>query len=280
MRLHFDMTRAQSRAAFEEFVAERGPALTRLRDVMAADGLDPARMLDGSVESLVPLWQWVVSHLTGREDPGATDPASVPREVWPSWERYTWEEERTLSLESLVLLDGLVSYLAEVVMARVPAARWDIVHHKIKRYVVNNHPMLTVGPCAVHAFLPGYPCVQARRTLRGTERSADDAMAGHAKRLIGQLVAAQVPVVADPQVEAEPEVEVEDIRAEGWDYDFEVSLGEEIAHDRSDEVEELVEVLAREQGVEQVVREDREVIFVDAPSWSAEQVHAWFTVRL
>jgi hypothetical protein len=31
--------------------------------------------------------------------------ATVPREVWPSWERYTTEEEQTLSMESLILLD-------------------------------------------------------------------------------------------------------------------------------------------------------------------------------
>ncbi len=48
----------------------------------------------------------MLSRLTGPDAPGATAPGPVPREVWPSWERYICEEEKTLSMDSLFLLDG------------------------------------------------------------------------------------------------------------------------------------------------------------------------------
>ena len=94
-------------------------------------------------------------------------PASVPREAWPSWERYTTEEEPTLSLESLTLLDGLVSYLAAVVRERAPLARWEIARHRIKRYVYNNHPVLVSGTGESHNFLPGVLMVDACGVLLG-----------------------------------------------------------------------------------------------------------------
>lgn len=77
--------------------------------------------------------------------PGATNLNSVSREVWPSWRRHESEEVHALSLESLFLLDGLVSYLGDIVQQRAPEARWTIARHRIKRYHLNNHPVLVSG---------------------------------------------------------------------------------------------------------------------------------------
>lgn len=115
-----NLSNAKSAAALQEFFDERGPALVRLRERLVADGQDPAVFPDGTPEGLVPLWCWMLSRLTRLDAPGATDPASTPRETWPSWERYTTEKEPILSLESLTLMDGLVSYLAAVVQERAP----------------------------------------------------------------------------------------------------------------------------------------------------------------
>lgn len=119
---HSHLDKAGAATALQEFLNERGPALARLRKYLSDDGPRPEKLLDGSVESLVPLWRWMLSRFALRGAPGATDPASVPREDWPSWERHTYEEELTLCSESLELLDRLVSYLAEVVLARAPLA--------------------------------------------------------------------------------------------------------------------------------------------------------------
>lgn len=48
---------------------------------------DPDALLDGTVESLVPLWWWILSQLTGADARGATAPGSMPRDMWPSWAR-------------------------------------------------------------------------------------------------------------------------------------------------------------------------------------------------
>ena len=273
-----DLTKSEAAAALQEFLDERAPALSRLRERLVADGQDPAALLDGTPESLIPLWRWLLSRLTSLDAPGATDPASVPREVWPSWERYTTEEEPTLSLESLTLLDGLVSYLAAVVQERAPLARWGIARDPHKRYAYNNHPVLVSGTGENHNFLPGLSTVDARAALRGVRDSPDDTMAVYARRLIEQLNEGDGGT-AEATV-LEPAFEIEDVRDEPGGYDFEIGLGDEIAHERSADVDRVVRELSREDGIHEVLREDRELILVRAPSWNTDALQTWISQRL
>lgn len=277
MTIYRDLTKAQAAAAFEEFLDERGPALARLRERLLADGQDPDAFLDGTIESLVPLWRWILSRLTGLNAPGATDPASVPREGWPSWIRHTTEEERTLSMESLELLDGVLSYLAVLVVDRAPRAQWKIAHHRIKRYA-HNHPVLSRDGDDADYFLPGVLAVNARATLNGVRESPEDSMASYALAIIGYMNKAEEST--DELAEEEPLFEVEDVRDEPGGYDFEIDLGDEIAHERSAKVDRLVRKLSREDGVHEVLREDREIILVRAPSWSIDQLETWFSRRI
>ena len=88
----------------------------------------------------------MLSRFTSLDTPGATDPGSVPRQAWPPWERYTFEEEPTLSVESLTLLDGLVSRRGSGAQGAGTAGPWgEVVRHPIKRYAYNNHPVLVSG---------------------------------------------------------------------------------------------------------------------------------------
>lgn len=273
-----DMSKAKAAAALQEYLDERGPALERLRERLVADSQDPATFLDGTPESLIPLWRWILSRLTSLDDPGATDPASVPRERWPSWERYTAEKERTLSLESLKILDGLVSYLAEVVQDRVPSARWDVARHSHERYAYKNHPVLVSGRGEDHHFLPGLPVVSARAALRSSLESPDDAMAAYARRLIDRLNDVDGGIAET--VEPEPPFEIEEVRDEPGGYDFEIGLSDEIAHVYSLKVDWLVRRLSSKAGILEAYREDREVILVRAPSWSAGELESWLAPRL
>jgi hypothetical protein len=52
-----DLTQAKTGAAHQEFLDERGPALAQLLERLLADGQDPDALLDGTFESLVPLWR-------------------------------------------------------------------------------------------------------------------------------------------------------------------------------------------------------------------------------
>jgi hypothetical protein len=84
---YINMTKKQSERAFREYLDDRGPALDRLREALAAGGQDSDALLNGTVESPVPLWRWILAHLTRADDPGSTDTTRVPREQWPSWAR-------------------------------------------------------------------------------------------------------------------------------------------------------------------------------------------------
>lgn len=273
-----NLTAAGAAAALQEFLDERGLALERLRERLMADGQDPAGLLDGTPESLVPLWRWVLSRLAGPDAPGATDPAAVPREAWPSWERYTTEEEPTLSLESLTLLDGLVSYLAAIVQDRAPLARWETARHPVKRYAYNNHPVLVSGTGGSHNFLPEVLMVDACGALLGVRESPEDAMAVYARELIEQLNEAGGGTAEATVVE--PAFEIEDVRDEPGGYDFEIGLGDEIAHERSAYIDRMVLELSGEDGIHEVLREDRELILIRAPSWSSDALQTWIAQRI
>lgn len=226
----------------------------------------------------------MLSRLTTPDAPGAADPASVPQEVWPSWERYTLEEENVLSLESLTLLDGLVSYLAAVVLDRVPAARWEIARHRTKSYVDKNYPVLVSGTGENHNFLPAAPAGGSRGALPGVQERSDNWVARYAQFLIDDLnpteeAIAPTEVVTVQAIDLEPLFEVEETRDEPGGYDFEIGLSDELAHPRSDGVDRWVIERAGEDGVSEVYREDRKIIQVRARSWSVADLEAWVTRR-
>lgn len=277
MTHYLNQTRKQAAAALQEFLDEREPALDRLRTSIQADGQNPDVLLDGSVESLVPLWQWILSRLTGPEAPGGTAPASVPREEWPSWERYTEEDEQVLSLESLHLLDGLVSYLAAVVQHGAPSARWDTARHRVKRYAFNNHPVLVSENTDGHIFLPSVPAGDARAVLLGMRESPDDRIAQYARAVIDDL-GRGAEGDDQPATNEEPLVEVEDL---GDDprrgRELEVSVREDIAHEHSRTVDALAKDLKGQDGISGVIREDREVLLVATPTWTTTRLNQWAT---
>jgi hypothetical protein len=123
MTSYYDMSRDQAVAALEEFLEERAPALERLEWAIVEDGVEVATVLDGTPESLTPLWRWTKSRLA--RVPAAErldDPARMP-----TWLRYTTGRESTLTEDSLALVDGVLSYFCQVVERHVPQAEWRLV---------------------------------------------------------------------------------------------------------------------------------------------------------
>lgn len=120
MAYYRTMTKRQAAKALGEYLTERPGALQRLRDELAADGLDP----DGIPQSLTPLWRWVATCIMAVED----DPTSVSRDVpappwWPSWTRYSSDLRRSTPVE--------------VVTTGAPQAVWPVGRHRIKACVTN-----------------------------------------------------------------------------------------------------------------------------------------------
>lgn len=129
MTTYADLDLQQAAAALEEFLRERSPALQHLQATVN-DAVD----LDGSVESLEPLWAWVKARL--RLGPSGRQ---------PSWSRLGVGEHERLDEASLQLLDGVISYVIGVVTTAVPAATWEVATDPHPRYLDRNKPMLRAG---------------------------------------------------------------------------------------------------------------------------------------
>lgn len=80
--------------------------------------------------------------------------------------------------------------------------------------------------------------------------------------------------------ESEPLFEIEETGDDPGGYDYEIWLSDEVAHTRSAKVDRVLRKLSREEGVEEVIREDREMILVRAPKWSAEDLETWMAYRI
>lgn len=267
MKSYAKMSKQAAAAALQEFLEERPPALEHLTRSLAARAEENVN-LDGTVESLVPLWRWVKSVLTER----TTETAELGALTSPSWVRYGIGTEPTLSPESTAIVDGVISYLCRVVEQGAPEAQWRVGNHRIKSYMWQNHPMLVHNneDVPLADLVPGL----ARGQASGRLPSDDDKLARIAAAVIQRLNGTnEETVVGD-----EPLVEVEDLGEDALrGRELEVSFREDIAHEYSRVVDRMVKNLAKEDGITGAVREDREVLLVATPSWDTTRLEEWVT---
>lgn len=101
----------------EEVVARHDGVLRRLRGRAAGEA-----DLDGSRDSLVPLWRWAVGRLA-LEDPAGGEDVGLP----PWFSRGDDPREAAFPDGMFVLADELGHYLDEVALQTVPGARWRLV---------------------------------------------------------------------------------------------------------------------------------------------------------
>lgn len=177
-------------------------------------------------------------------------------------------------MKSLFLIDGLVSYLGDVVQQHAPETRWEIAHHRIKRYHLNKHPVMVSGTGEDHHYLPGLPRVRAYSHLTGLRESPDDTMAEYARGLIERLNQGDSP--DEEMAEEEPLVVVEDLGDdERRGRELEVSLREDIVHEHNRVVGRMIKALKQEGGIMRVIRVDREVLLVATPDLSTIRMEQW-----
>jgi hypothetical protein len=259
------MKKQEAAAVLAEFLDERPQALEHLIQLLAERSEDTVN-LDGTVESLIPLWRWAKPLLTVQ----TAETAQPDTAALPSWLRYQLGTEPTLSPESIAIVDGVTSYLCRVVEQGAPDARWRVGYHRIKAYMWQNYPVLARDgeKVALGHLLPGL----ARGTAKGQFSSDDDRLARMAAAAIERLNGLDDEAMA----EDEPLVEVEDLGNDALrGRELEVSLREDIAHEHSRAVDRLVKALAKQDGITRVLREDREVLLVATPGWSTGQLQEW-----
>lgn len=264
---YMSMTKRQAAATLEEFLAERPAALEKLRAELTADDPDPDTLLDDTPASLTPLWRWVAPRLMAFEDEETPFAPDDPRPSWwPSWARVAPWLRPTTPDKVVVLLDGMASYLAEVITTHAPSAEWAVAHHRIKRYHLQNHTVLTSPVSGAHVFLPGALAVASNRLRHGLDPLAEDTFTRYALAVIAELQSEPPEEAGEP----EPLVEVE--------YEngvFDLGLREELAHEHSRKVDRMVKELKAQPGITSAYREDREVVLVTAPDWNSQQLEQW-----
>lgn len=78
------MTQSEAAEALEEFLTERPAGLAHLRSVLAGHGLDPEVVLDGTVDSVAPVWEWITAQIAAY----GADPRSLEQDpTRPGWPR-------------------------------------------------------------------------------------------------------------------------------------------------------------------------------------------------
>ncbi|MEX5257883.1 hypothetical protein [Kocuria arenosa] len=261
------MSPVQAEAALEEFLAERVPALQRLRAELAAQGMDPEVVLDGSPVSLTPLWAWIV----GRRAELAADPtipdAVEPREKWPSWARHTVTSMHVPSAMMFVLLDGLVSYLAQVLILGAPTAVWGLGSPEDPNHHLHQHPVLAGGGQQI--FVPTLPMAGMLRLKRGEKSLRERELTEYAVSKIGALHDEHPSVVVDPPVlvVAAPQV-------------FDVGVRADIAAQHPGLVARMITELGTQDGVTAIERPAVDALEVHAPDWDTDDLQRWLTVWL
>jgi hypothetical protein len=266
------MTRAQATAALGEFLTERPAALARLRAELTDHGIDPASMLDGTPESLTPLWQWITARRAELAANPATDTPVQPRESWPSWARHTVTGMRVPSATMLALLDGLVSYLTEIITTGAPHASWRLGSPEDSRHHLHHYPVLTGTGHQI--FVPTLPMVGVVRLKRGEKSLRPTELTDYATAVIEAL--REVPHTAAP---ADPPVVV--VAEPAF---FDVGLRHDIATTHSALVDRMVTELTTQDGVAAVQRDAHDALVVNAPHWDADDLQrwlqAWFEIQV
>ncbi|MHA7263945.1 hypothetical protein ACX80W_12165 [Arthrobacter sp. TMN-37] len=267
MTLYAKMKKQEAAAALAEFLDERPQALEHLIQLLAERSEDIVN-LDGTVESLIPLWRRVKPLWTVRTvETGQPDALAVH-----SWLRFQLGMEPTLSPESIAIIDGVTSYLCRVVEHEAPGAQWRLGYHRLGSFMWQNYPVLARDgeEVALAHLLPGL----ARGLAEGLFSSDDDELAQMAAASIEQLNGTSEDAAGGD----EPLVEVEDLGEDALRRrELEASLREGIAHEHSRVVDRMAQTLAKEDGITGVGREDREVLLVATPVWTIDQLQEWVT---
>ncbi|GGG59875.1 hypothetical protein GCM10011374_23390 [Kocuria dechangensis] len=267
--LYEHMASAQAADTLDEFLTARSPALQQLRSMMTARGLSPDVLLEATVESVAPVWEWIST----RAAELGVDPRSLEedptRSTWPSWARHGMLVDPHPPAETLALVDGFTSYLAQIITAAVPDVQWLVGEHRLDDYPMRNYPVLAAGGHQI--FLPAIPLYSAYQSAHGRDPMSGTEMLHHTRRTISAL-RGQGPVAEgaeEPLVTVVAEVDC-----------FDVGLRADLPEQHPQVVERLITELTDRDGVVSVHRYGPAALVVDAPHWDETRLKLWLTLWL
>jgi hypothetical protein len=284
-RIFASMPAAEARAVFEEFVRLHPARLDGFL-VMVRRRRGPADRLDFSLESLESLWQWFVPahrHRWYSSDPHRMPRAPLrpdqvrPEDPMPWWAPFHPAFYLELGPRVASAVDGLSAYVFEVVMRERPASRWMMGKGRSMSHFQS--PVLKVEGRVELDY--GAPIVWALHALRGQHREDEQAyLRIGVERWLGldPEWEAQIAALSRPM----PEYAVEPVQHPHFSHV--VSFRNELGHRQTARIDRMIARLAGEPGIDEAVREDREVVLIAAGGASGESVtaaveRAWSAAR-
>jgi hypothetical protein len=267
--LYEDMAPNQAADALDAFIAERCPAMEQLCSIMTARGLDPEALLHGACESVEPVWEWITTQATelgAAPWPLAEDPT---RPTWPTWARHGMLVDPHPRAETIALVDGFTSYLAQIITTAAPHAHWRVGAHRIGCYPMLNYPVLAAEHHQI--FLPAIPLYSVYQSAHGRDPMSGTEMLAHTRRTITAL-RGEGPVAdatEEPLATVVAEIDC-----------FDVGLRADLVGKRPDLIQRLITELADRDGVISIYRYGPEALVVDAPSWDETRLKLWLTLWL
>ena len=263
------MTARQAADALDAYLAERAPALDRLRTALAGQGRDPDRMLDGSVYSVSPLWAWINAQVgrLGLDPRSLTDDPS--RSSWPSWARHGRLVDPHPPAATIALVDGFASYLGQVLLAAAPQAIWQVGEHIMADHPLLNYPVLASDHHQV--FLPALPLYSVYQSAHGRDPMSGTEVLTHTRRTIDALHGdgPEAAALEEPLVTVVAELDC-----------FDVGLREDIPAAHPGLVEHLIAELCDRDGVASVHRYGPAALVVDVADWDELRLKMWCTLWL
>ncbi|MGQ1798053.1 hypothetical protein ACT4S5_13085 [Kocuria oceani] len=259
----------QAADALDAYLAERDPALDRLRGQLSSAGRDPDGELDGSLYSVTPLWAWIIARATEL----GTDPRSLAedptRATWPSWARHGRLVDPHPPAETIGLVDGFASYLGQLISVAAPEAIWQVGEQLIAEHPLLNYPVLASDHHQL--FLPALPLYSVYQSAHGRDPMSGTEMRIHVQRTIDAMhgKGPEAAAIEEPLVTVVAELDC-----------FDVGLREDIPAEHPEIVPLLIAELCHRDGVESVHRYGPAALIVTVPDWDELRLKLWCTLWL
>lgn len=244
-----DLTAVAAAERFRQFLSERSSALAALVSRAASAGLT----LDGSVQSLPTLWEWMAPQLENGN-------RFERQEHDPSW-LVEGHPADALTGDSVELLDGLVSYLGEVFAAQTDLG-WEL-ETRDSRSTTYQHPVFAGG-----VFVPVNVLNSTLRSSAASDVAGEQLMYWVGASIANTNAAGPEEQIARPLDVAVEPIDLPDFNWEIWvDETAESVLGTEAFDSLESRLSAIPQVTA-------VAHEDREIYLVQAEEITREDLEA------
>jgi hypothetical protein len=266
-----ELPAAEARGIFDRFVAgQPGRLAAFLAEVGRRAG--PAGQLDFSIESLEPLWGWLIANHRPRRwlgGPHRMPSTPVADAVMranepPWWYEYHPQFGQELGPYAARLVTGVADYLFACALHAWPGSRWALGRGRSSAYF--QHPVFELPGRGEIDYAS--PIVIALHGLRGERNHEPVALRRWLEQWLGM----------DPAHEAEMERLARQMAAYAVEpvehprFTHQLSFDDDVAHRQERRIGRLVEALIADPVIEDAVHEDREIVLVRAPSLSATEL--------